>query len=337
MNAERVGVVGATGAVGSRLLSILEERAFPVSELRPFASERSVGKRISFSSREWSCEALRPGCFKELDFVFFDVSDEISSRWVPEALESGAYVIDNSAVYRLKDDVPLVVPEVNAGSLQEAIRAHQRLVAGPNCSTVQLVLALKALQDRAGLKRVVVSTYQSVSGAGSAAMEELQRQVQSQSEATVFPHPIAFNLIPRIGKGLADGFTSEEQKLMLESRKILGQADLPIVATAIRVPTLISHAESVFVELDREISPAEARALWMDFPGVQVMDDLALDCYPMNLNTAGSDAVAIGRIRKDPSVLSGLAFWVVSDNLRKGAALNAVQIAESIRRFRDKL
>ncbi|MEN9723854.1 MAG: hypothetical protein RJB38_1840, partial [Pseudomonadota bacterium] len=206
-----------------------------------------------------------------------------------------------------------------------------------NCSTVQLVLALKALQDRAGLKRVVVSTYQSVSGAGSAAMEELQRQVQSQSEATVFPHPIAFNLIPRIGKGLADGFTSEEQKLMLESRKILGQADLPIVATAIRVPTLISHAESVFVELDREISPAEARALWMDFPGVQVMDDLALDCYPMNLNTAGSDAVAIGRIRKDPSVLSGLAFWVVSDNLRKGAALNAVQIAESIRRFRDKL
>jgi len=331
MAAECVGIVGATGAVGSRLLSILEERRFPVGELRPFASERSLGQQISFGGQSSGCRVLEPGCFDGLDYVFFDASDEISKDWVPEALRSGARVIDNSAVYRLEEGVPLVVPEVNASDLIHAVKSGKLLFSGPNCSTVQLVAALQPLRRLAGLRRVAVSTYQSVSGAGTAAMKELEGQVTGAGSAEVFPHRIAFNLIPKIGKVQSDGFTSEEKKLMQESRKILGLPELKIVATAVRVPTLISHAESVFVELDAEVSPEQAREAWSATPGIVLMDDTENDLYPMNANTANRDGVAVGRVRRDPSVEHGLGFWVVSDNLRKGAALNAVQIAESIR------
>lgn len=327
----RIGVVGATGAVGTRLLSILEERKFAASELRLFASSRSVGKKISSQGREWSCGVLSPGCFDGLDWVFFDASDEISREWVPRALASGCKVIDNSAVYRMDPAVPLVVPEVNGTEAIAAVRKGQKLLAGPNCSTVQLTAALAPLSSRCGLKRVVVSTYQSVSGAGSAAMDELSAQMKGGQDRSIFPHRIAANLIPRIGKPGNDGFTSEEQKLMQESRKILGLPELAIVATAVRVPTFLSHAESVFVELERSFELSEISAIWKASPGLEWVDDPARDLYPTNETTAGRDGVSIGRLRRDPSVANGLCFWVVSDNLRKGAALNAVQIAETIR------
>ncbi len=330
-NSARIGVVGATGAVGTRLLSILEQRGFVASELRLFASARSIGKKVLSQGREWSCQVLAPGCFEGLDWVFFDASDEISREWVPQALASRCIVIDNSAVYRMDPAVPLVVPEVNGDLAIRAIRGGQRLLAGPNCSTVQLTAALAPLSRRYGLKRVVVSTYQSVSGAGSAAMDELSAQMQGSRDRSIFPHPIAGNLIPRIGKPGEDGFTSEEQKLMQESRKILGLPGLPIVATAVRVPTYISHAESVFVELGSPFELAEIGSAWNSCPGIEWVDDPARDLYPTNETTAGRDAVSIGRLRRDPSVENGLCFWVVSDNLRKGAALNAVQIAETIR------
>jgi aspartate-semialdehyde dehydrogenase len=333
MPAEKVGVVGATGAVGSRLLSILQERGFPVEEIRPFASQRSEGRPVDFLGRSYRCEVLRPGCFDGLSFVFFDASDEISREWVPEALRSGAWVIDNSSVHRLDDGVPLIVPEVNEAALAASICGGGRLFAGPNCSTVQLVVALRTIHELAGLRRVVVSTYQSVSGAGSAAMDELRDQVGSDAAAAIFPHRIAFNLIPRIGKVQDDGFTSEEQKLMRESQKILGIPSLRIVATAVRVPTLISHAESVFVELERELPLERLWDAWRQVAGLSVLDEPENDLYPMNVNTAGRDGVAVGRLRRDPSVNHGLCFWVVSDNLRKGAALNAVQIAECIRKI----
>jgi len=326
-------VVGATGAVGSRLLKILEERKFPVSDLRLYASERSVGKRVHSYEKERVCELLSKGCFAGLDWIFFDASDEISKIWVDEALGSGAWVIDNSAVYRMDPTTPLVVPEVNWTELQKAIKSGGRLIAGPNCSTVQLTVALAPLQQAFGIKRVVVSTYQSVSGAGAAAMEELSAQMAGSLDRSVFPHRIAANLIPRIGKVLEDGFTSEEQKLMQETRKLLGVPGLPVVATAVRVPTFLSHAESVFVELDRSATLEQVRALWSRSPGVELVDDPARDLYPTNENTSNRDAVSVGRLRQDPSVSNGLCFWVVSDNLRKGAALNAVQIAESIQKI----
>jgi len=327
----KVGVVGATGAVGSRMLSILEQRNFQVSELRPFASALTRGKEISFQGTQWPCRILEKGCFEGLDLVFFDVSDEISKEWVPEALAAKACVIDNSAVFRLDSGVSLGVPEVNRDAIVSAWSSGGRLFAGPNCSTVQLVVALSPLMKAVGLKRVVVSTYQSVSGAGAAAMDELKSQMEGPADPQIFPHPIASNLIPRIGKALDDGFTSEEMKLMLESRKILGLPELPIVATAVRVPTLVSHAEAVFVETERECSLEKAREIWSQSEGVELLDELNRDVYPMNINTANRDSVAVGRIRRDPSVTHGLCFWVVSDNLRKGAALNAVQIAETIR------
>jgi aspartate-semialdehyde dehydrogenase len=327
----RIGVVGATGAVGTRLLSILEERAFGATDLRLFASERSRGRKIATHGRLWECDVLSKGCFSGLDWVFFDASDEISKQWVPEALSSGARVIDNSAVYRMDPGVVLGVPEVNGEAIQAAARSGARLFAGPNCSTVQLTVALRPLASTFGLKRVLVSTYQSVSGAGSAAMDELKAQMAGGSDRSIFPHQIAANLIPRIGKVQDDGFTSEEQKLMLETRKILALPRLPIAATAVRVPTFLSHAESAFVELERAATLDQVIGAWKRAPGLEWVDDPGRDLYPTNENTSNRDTVSVGRLRLDPSVESGVCFWVVSDNLRKGAALNAVQIAESIR------
>lgn len=332
-----VGVVGATGAVGTRLLSILEERRFPVSELKLFSSPRSEGRVVRSLGRDWRCEVLRPGCFAGLDWVFFDASDEVSRDWVREALGSGAWVIDNSAVHRMDPSVPLVVPEVNGPELEKSIRAGKRLFAGPNCSTVQLTVALAPISRAFGLKRVVVSTYQSVSGAGSAAMDELAAQMAGSRELSVFPHPIVGNLIPRIGRVLDDGFTSEEQKLMQETRRILGLSDLPVVASAVRVPTFLSHAESVFAELESAASIGRVREIFAASAGIELVDDPGRDLYPTNESTANRDCVSVGRLRLDPSVPHGLCFWVVSDNLRKGAALNAVQIAESIQKIQPRI
>lgn len=337
----RVAIVGATGAVGTELLRLLNQRSFPAAELSLFASQRSEGRKVH--SNGWGelvVEVLRPGCFDACDLVFFDASDEVSRKWVPEALEAHAWVVDNSGAFRMDDRVGLVVPEVNGEELARRIRSGVvppglgRLVAGPNCSTVQLVLPLQILHQRWGLKRIVVSSYQSVSGAGQRAMDELRDQVVRGAEwkksESAFPHPIGWNCIPQIGSFDASGESSEERKIQSETRKILGLPDLPITATAVRVPTLHCHAESVNVELARPYEIDELRSTLARSPGIQVIDHPAESVYPTGLQSHKNDAVAVGRIRRDGSVANGLNLWVVSDNLMKGAALNAIQIAELV-------
>lgn len=340
----KVAVVGATGAVGQQLLSILKERKFPVGELVPFASSRSAGKKVTFDGREYTVQAMTPGCFQGVDMAFFDASDAVSKEWVPQAAKSGAWVIDNSATFRMDKEVPLMVPEVN-GDLLTTVREGSRIIAGPNCSTVQLVMALKPIQREWGLKRVLVSSYQSASGAGAAAMEELAEQTRAAlAKKTVIPqafkHQLAFNCIPQIGGFKDDGYTSEEQKIMEESRKILDQPGLRVSATAVRVATFSCHGETVNVECEKSFTLDAIRESLRGFPGVILQDDPSQFIYPMGNAGAssavesgtGRDAVYVGRIRKDTSVDNGLNFWVVSDNLRKGAALNAVQIGELITR-----
>jgi aspartate-semialdehyde dehydrogenase len=346
----KVAVVGATGAVGKQLLSILEQRNFPVSELVPFASERSKGKEIKFAGRSIPCRVLEKGCFKGIDMAFFDASDTISKEWVPEAAREGTWVVDNSATYRMHPETLLIVPEVNGELLDRRLQETTgkaeglaRVVAGPNCSTAQLVVALKPLHDKYGIKRVVVSSYQSTSGAGAAAMDELLDQLRTvmagqPARPQAFAHQIAFNCIPHIGGFKDDGYTSEEQKIIQESRKLMSLPKLRITATAVRVPTLACHGEAVNVEFERQVDVSDAREALRRHPGVIVQDEPAKAVYPMGATSPGDlveaaggrDAVYVGRIRRDESVDSGLCFWVVSDNLRKGAALNAVQIGERI-------
>lgn len=349
----KVAVVGATGAVGKQLLSILESRKFPVSELIPFASARSEGKRVGFNGEEYANQIMKPGCFNGVDVAFFDASDAVSKEWVPEAARAGAWVIDNSATFRMDQDVFLLVPEVNGNQLLkriekaktgvQALDARDRILTGPNCSTVQLVLALQPIEQNWGIDRVIVSTYQSTSGAGAAAMAELITHTQGtlQGESPTpqsFTHGIAFNCIPHIGGFKDDGFTSEEQKIIQESRKILSRPDLRISATAVRVPTLACHGESVNVECRKAFEIPNVRSALQSHPGIIVQDEPARKYYPMGSpgeqsaveGAAGRDAVYVGRIRRDDSVPNGLHLWVVSDNLRKGAALNAVQIGEML-------
>lgn len=319
------------------MLDVLASRRFPYSELKLFASPRSDGKELRCGDRRWKCETLRKGCFEGVDFAFFDASDEVSKEWVSEARAAGAIVIDNSGTYRMDPEVPLVVPEVN-GSLAKGAT----LIAGPNCTTIQLVVALKPLHERFGLKRVVVSTYQSVSGAGTAAMEELRTQTGEvlagkTATARVLKHPIAFNCIPQIGSFVSgddehEGSTSEEKKVVVETRKILGLPNLRVACTAIRVPTFTCHAESVLCEFEKDPDPREAAEALSKFSGVSLVDQPKNFEYPMHVTGAKKDDVFVGRIRRDPSSERGLQFWVVSDNLRKGAALNAIQIAETILR-----
>ena len=340
-----IAVVGATGAVGTELLSILEKRRFPAAEIRLFASQRSKGKKLWFAGRETPCRVLDSGCFDGMQIVFFDASDEVSAGWVPAAAAAGAWVVDNSATFRLREDVPLIVPEVNARVLEKwfAENSADRIVSGPNCSTAQLVMALKPISDRWGLRRVVVSTYQSTSGAGKLAMQELVAQTGAHAagktiKPSVFPHQIAYNCIPRIGGLKEGGCTGEEQKMVQESRKLLGLAQLRITATAVRVPTLRCHGESVNIECERAFELDDVRRALGDFPGICLIDDLSQDLYPMGEpgassavdGAAGRDRVYVGRVRRDDSTDNGLNLWVVSDNLRKGAALNAVQIGEII-------
>lgn len=324
-----VGVVGATGVVGREFLHVLEERRFPVSEVRLYASGRSAGESLVFRGREVVVQNLAQADFDGVDLVLSSAGASVSQEFAPRAVAAGAVVVDNSSAFRMDPDVPLVVPEVNP----EAARSHHGVIANPNCSTIQLVVVLWPIHRAFGLKRVVVSTYQAVSGAGRKAMEELMSQCvallnQRPLRIERFPHQIAFNVLPQIDVFEEDGSTREEAKVVRESRKILGLPDLRIAATAVRVPVMNGHAESVNVETERPCPPEAVREVLSAAPGVVVHDDPAELAYPMPLLASGRDEVFVGRIRKDGSVANGVALWVCADNLRKGAALNAVQIAE---------
>ena len=326
-----MAVLGATGAVGKETLEILEERKFPLDGLRLFASKRSAGGRLSCQGREWTVEELTAeSSFDDVDIALISATDEISREYGRRLGEAGVLIIDDSAVFRMEDDVPLVVPEVNAHALRSIPRG---IVSIPNCTTTPLVMALKPLHEAAGVKRVVVTTFQSVSGTGAAAMDELMNQTRNllafrEAKAEVYPYQIAFNLLPHIGSFNEGGDCSEEVKILKETRKILDTPALRLSATTVRVPVLRCHSEAINVELERPLNPNEARAALAAMPGVLVYDDPSKKLYPMPLDATGRDEVYIGRVREDGSITNGLNLWAVSDNLRKGAALNAVQIAE---------
>jgi aspartate-semialdehyde dehydrogenase len=328
-----VGIVGATGAVGHELLRVLEQRRFPVSGLRPFASARSAGGHVAFAGQQVEVEPLEAARFEGCSLVFFAAGGGISRDFAPQAVERGAVVIDNSSAFRRDPDVPLVVPEVNADDL----RGHRGLIANPNCTTILLVVVLAPLHRAAGLKRVVVATYQAASGAGAQAMAELEEQSRvvldgGQPAAQQFPKPLAFNLLPHIDVFLPeeDNATREEMKVVWESRKILGLPALPVVSTCARVPVLRAHSEAVFLELERHLDAAQAREVLAGAAGVTVVDDPAQVVYPTPRQADGQDDVLVGRIRRDPTVDHGLCLFLSGDQLRKGAALNAVQIAEAL-------
>lgn len=327
----RVAVVGATGMVGMTMREILEERDLPVSELRLLASERSRGRRLPFRGEEVEVQVLDEGSFQGIDLALFSAGAEIARRFAPHAVRAGALVVDNSSAFRMDPGVPLVVPEVNPRAAFE----HQGLIANPNCSTIQMVVVLKPLHDRSPLRRVVVSTYQSVSGTGKEAVEELKAQAEAVLRGedpvpAVYPHPIAFNCLPHIDVFFPNGYTKEEMKMVEETRKIMGLPDLPVSATTVRVPVFVGHSESVNAEFEDPISPEEARRILEGAPGIEVVDDPNNLRYPMAVDAAGKDACFVGRIRADLSCHRALNLWVVADNLRKGAALNAVQIAELV-------
>lgn len=324
-----VAIVGATGLVGNEMLVIAEERKIPCGEMRLFASKDSVGEVYKFHEQELEVQELNEESFEGVDYALFATSAELSEKFVPCAVQAGAVVIDNSSFFRMDPKVPLVVPEVNMPSVA---KSHS-IIANPNCSTIQLVLVLKAIHDLAGLKHVVVSTYQSVSGAGKAALDELWGQTiaicnQQEMPQECFQHQIAFNCIPQIDVVLENGFTKEEFKMINESKKILGLEDLRITATAVRVPVFYGHAESVFVETEETLAPQDLQTALRAMPGITVYE--GSDEYPLQIDVAGSDEVHVGRVRKDPSVENGLSLWIVADNVRKGAALNAVQILEQL-------
>lgn len=328
-----VAVVGATGAVGETILRILEERKFPVSRLRLFASERSAGRRLRFQEEEVPVEPLAADAFRGIDFALFSAGASRSREFAPAAARAGAVVIDNSSAFRMDPEVPLVVPEINP----EAAFRHQGIIANPNCTTIVMLMPLKPLHDHARVRRVVATSYQAVSGAGAKAIEELRGQVTAWVKgepltAEVFPHQIAFNVLPHVDAFLENGYTREEMKLVHETRKILGDETIQVSPTAVRVPVFRAHAVAVNVETERPVSVATARELFAAFPGLRVLDDPSRLEYPMPLTAAGTDDCYVGRIRQDLSRENALNFWAVGDQLRKGAALNAVQIAELLTR-----
>jgi aspartate-semialdehyde dehydrogenase len=328
----RVGVLGATGAVGSTILEVLAERRFPAAEVVPLASERSAGKRVAFGASELEVRALSEESIQGLDLVLSSAGGAVSSEWAPRIVEAGAVVVDNTSYWRMHDDVPLVVAEVNP----EAAETHRGLIANPNCTTMAMVMALAPIHRAAGIERLVVSTYQSVSGTGRRAVDELlgqSRAVLDGEEATaeVYPHRIAFNVVPQVERFKdGDDYTTEERKVMAETRKILGvtEDELRISATCVRVPVITGHSESVNVQTREPLSPEACRELLAGAPGVVVVDAPGEGIYPMAIDVAGRDDVLVGRIRRDPSHERCLNLWVVGDNLRKGAATNAVQVAE---------
>ena len=326
---KNVAIVGATGAVGQIVRQLLQERNFPAEKFRFIASARSAGSKITFNGKEHTVEELTKDCFAGSDLVIASTPDDVAAEYLPSAVEAGCTVIDESGYWRMKEGVALVIPEVNPQAALDATG----IIASPNCSTTQMVVALKPLHDAATVKRVIVSTYQATSGAGVQGTSDLFDGSQAflSGEAydyKAFAHPIAFNCIPQIGGEKADGYTSEELKMLYETRKILGDESIQVNPTCVRVPVANCHSEVITVETERPISPEEATELFESFPGIKVIDDLQNGEYPLPSNCDGSDLVFIGRIRKDISHPNGLNFWCVSDNLRKGAATNAVQIAE---------
>jgi aspartate-semialdehyde dehydrogenase len=332
-NRKNIAVVGATGAVGTVFLEMLEERKFPVGDLRLCASERSLGKRITVNGDQIEVELLSSELVEKVDMVFVSASSDISHLAASMIGDTNTILIDDSSAFRMDPDVPLIVPEVNS----EALKDVKNIISIPNCSTTPLVMALKPLHDNFSLKRVIVDTYQSVSGTGSAALDELKTQTKQyldndSIQADVYPHQIAFNVLPHIEPFLPNGYTREEMKMLNETRKILNIPDLNLSATCARVPVMIGHSEAVHAEFHNPIDLEKSVELLRGFPGIRVVDDPISAMYPMPIDSEGDDDVLVGRIRNDMSCDNSIAFWLASDNLRKGAALNAIQIAEEILR-----
>lgn len=328
----RVAVVGATGAVGREMLKTLEQRNFPATEVVALASARSAGTKVPFKGGELTVQELTEGSFDKMDLALFSAGGSTSTAFAPVAAGAGCVVVDNSSAWRMDPTVPLVVPEVNPDHLAK----HQGIIANPNCSTIQMVVALKPLHDAARIKRVVVSTYQAVSGTGQKAIVELENQVRRlmsglEANPEVYPHQIAFNCLPHIDVFLDNDYTKEEMKMVLETKKIMGDDSIRVTATTVRVPVFYGHSESVNVEFEKPLSAKEARAILSQAPGVKVLDNPKEKIYPMAIHAAGEDATFVGRIRADETQPNTLNMWIVADNIRKGAALNAVQIAEVLR------
>jgi len=326
-----VAVAGATGAVGVEMLKTLEQRNFPVSEIVPLASARSKGKSITFRGEKIPVRVLSKDSFSGVDIALFSAGAARSLEFAPAAAEAGAVVIDNSSAFRMEKDIPLVVPEVNPHATAQY--KNRGIIANPNCSTIQMVLVLKPLHDEARIKRVVVSTYQAVSGTGLEAIDELMGQTRAVLDGTgvekkVYPHQIAFNCLPHIDSFMENGYTKEEIKMVNETVKIMEDESIAVTATTVRVPVIYGHSESVNIETEKKLTPGDARKILARAPGVAVVDDPSQNLYPLAINAAGKDETFVGRIREDFSIPNGLNLWIVSDNVRKGAALNAVQIAE---------
>ncbi|HEU5138853.1 MAG TPA: aspartate-semialdehyde dehydrogenase [Bacillales bacterium] len=334
-----VAVVGVTGAVGQQMIKMLEEEEFPIAEFIPLASKRSAGKQVTLNSKEWTIQEARPEAFEGVDLALFSAGGSVSKELAHEAVKRGATVVDNTSAFRMDPEVPLVVPEVNEEDLQQ----HQGIIANPNCSTIQMVAALEPIRKELGLKKVLVSTYQAVSGAGTKAVDEMKEQSRAMLEGRDYKpellpvkgdekhYPIAFNAVPQIDKFQENGYTFEEMKMINETKKIFHESDLPVVATCVRLPIEAGHAESVYIEIDRpDVTVGQIKELLSGAAGVTVKDNPSEQLYPMPLDAAGKKDVFVGRIRKDPDENHGFHLWVVSDNLLKGAAWNSVQIAESL-------
>lgn len=330
---DSIAVVGATGAVGTIIRQLLESRKFPFQRIKFLASKRSAGSKLPFAGREYTVEELRPEAFDGVELAISSTPDDIARDFIPEAVKRGCLVVDESGYWRMDPNVPLVIPEVNPGD----VRKHKGIIASPNCSTTQMVVAVKPLHDAAKVKRIIVATYQATSGAGLAGTRDLENGTRALQAGKAyryecFPHPIAFNCIPQIGGPKHKGYTSEEMKMVYETRKMLGDESIQICATCVRIPVSNCHSEVISVETERKVTVEEAKKLFAAMPGVLVVDDLDKKLYPMPFTCDQRDEVFVGRIREDISCEKGLTFWCVSDNLRKGAATNAVQIAELLKK-----
>ncbi len=327
-----VAIAGATGAVGGAMLDVLKRRNFPIDELRLLASTRSVGKKIGFKGEKIAVQLLSKDAFEGIDIALFSAGADRSLDFAPSAAKAGAVVVDNSSAYRMDPEIPLVVPEVNPQAIAEY--KNHGIIANPNCSTIQMMVALKPILDKVGIKRLVISTYQAVSGSGAEAIAELDSQVKdyaagNEIKASVYPHQIAFNCLPHIDTFLANGYTKEEMKMVNETRKIFGDDSIAITATAVRVPVFYGHSESVNIETKKKITVPEVKELMAAAPGVKLSDDLQNNIYPLATDCEGEFDTLVGRIREDESIANGINMWIVSDNILKGAALNTVQIAET--------
>ena len=335
MKSYNVAIVGATGMVGQEFIKVLQQRRFRIQGIRLLASDRSVGRKVLFNGREIEVGETNNRSFKEIEVAFFSAGTDISAAYAPAAARNGAVVIDNSAAFRMDPAVPLIVPEVNPQDLALSAHTEGRIIANPNCSTIQMVVALNPLHKVNPIKRIIVDTYQAVAGTGAAAIEELTTQSKLILEGKsvvphVYPHQIAFNVLPEIDVFLDNGYSKEEWKMVQETKKIMHAPDLAISATAVRVPVFVGHSEAIHVELTNSITVEEVRDILAEAPGVRLLDDPGVSLYPQPWQAAGHDEVFVGRIRQDASCPRGIAMWVVADNVRKGAALNAVQIAEKM-------